>query len=349
MSFTRILSFSRSPMRIPSRRAVWLAVAGLLVFLATWAPASATNLLYVSLYYDTRIVSYDVDAGDGAAIAASRRIFATTRGNPTGQYVGTGPYGVTFDHQGNLYASIPYSHIINKFDPTGVYLGDITSPNFSLPNGMATDAAGNLYVANGSGNTISKFDPAGNYLATIGSSATLSGPYGLAFDAAGYLYASNGRRTTNFISAFDPAGNYSADHSLGADHLYTPIGLAFDAAGDLHVANYDGGYIATFDAAGKFQGAISTNNSRPYGLSIDNGGNLYVMHDLGRILKYDPSGALVTSWSVGDLGSLWGAFRYESSVPEIDPSSFGSALGLLVASLGLIERRVRSAGRIRRS
>ena len=127
MSFTRILSFSRSPMRIPSRRAVWLAVAGLLVFLATGAPASATNLLYVSLYYDTRIVSYDVDAGDGAAIAASRRIFATTRGNATGAYGGTGAYGVTFDHQGNLYASLPYSNIINKFDPTGVYLGDITS------------------------------------------------------------------------------------------------------------------------------------------------------------------------------------------------------------------------------
>ena len=82
MSFTRILSFSRSPMRIPSRRAVWLAVAGLLVFLATGAPASATNLLYVSLYYDTRIVSYDVAAGDGAAIAASRRRFRPLAGWP---------------------------------------------------------------------------------------------------------------------------------------------------------------------------------------------------------------------------------------------------------------------------
>lgn len=49
MSVTRFLSFSRSPMRIPSRRAGWIAIAGLLVFLATGAPASATNLLYVSL------------------------------------------------------------------------------------------------------------------------------------------------------------------------------------------------------------------------------------------------------------------------------------------------------------
>lgn len=64
-------------------------------------------------------------------------------------------------------------------------------------------------------------------------------------------------RTTNFISAFDPAGNYSADHSLGADYLNCPIGLAFDPAGDLHVANYDGYNIATFDAAGVFQGAIT--------------------------------------------------------------------------------------------
>lgn len=128
----------------------------------------------------------------GAAIAASGRIFARTTGGNV-PYENTGPYGVTFDHQGNLYASITYSNIINKFDPTGVYLGDITSPNLSGPIGMATDMAGNLYVANNFGNTISKFDPAGNYLATIGNTATLSGPYGLAFDAAGYLYASNGR------------------------------------------------------------------------------------------------------------------------------------------------------------
>lgn len=348
MSFTRILSLSRSPMRIPSRRAVWLAVAGLLVFLATGAPASATNLLYVSLYQENAIASYDVDADDGAAIAASGRIFARTTGGNV-PYENTGPYGVTFDHQGNLYASITYSNIINKFDPTGVYLGDITSPNLSGPIGMATDMAGNLYVANNFGNTISKFDPAGNYLATIGNTATLSGPYGLAFDAAGYLYASNGRRTTNFISAFDPAGNYSADHSLGADYLNCPIGLAFDPAGDLHVANYDGYNIATFDAAGVFQGAITQYINGAYGLNTDAAGNLYVMNGNGRVMKYDPSGAFLTSWQAGGYAPLWGAFRYESSVPEIDPSSFGSALGLLVASLGLIERRVRSAAWIRRS
>jgi hypothetical protein len=44
------------------------------------------------------------------------------------------------------------------------------------------------------------------------------------------------------------------------------------------------------------------------------------------------------------FSELTGELRFQNSsspVPEIDPTSFGSALTLLIGSLGLLERRAR--------
>ena len=43
----------------------------------------------------------------------------------------------------------------------------------------------------------------------------------------------------------------------------------------------------------------------------------------------------------GGISSIGNTFRQEVDVPEIDPSFFGSALALVIGSLGLVERRVR--------
>jgi hypothetical protein len=48
------------------------------------------------------------------------------------------------------------------------------------------------------------------------------------------------------------------------------------------------------------------------------------------------------------FSELTGLLRFDSNgapVPEIDPSSFGTALTLLIGSLGLLERRARRRSR----
>jgi len=311
-----------------SLRRDWAACLGLLL-LVVGSTAMASNLLYVSLD-NSSIVTFDATGSDGPAIAATRTLFATTSGVP---------YGLALDRSGNLYAAIAYANTINRYDATGTLQGTITS-HVSGPNGLALDGSGNLYAANYAGHTISKFDAAGSFLATIGGPDHLSQPYGLAFDAAGYLYASNGMLTTSFISAFDPAGAYSAARSIGSDHLDGPIGLVFDTAGNLHVANFNASNLATFNAREEFQGTITGHLTLPYGLARDAEGFLYAIN-LGSnsISKFDASGVFVTSWLAGGA-PIWGAFQ-PAAVPEIDPGSCGSALGLLLGWLGLLERRRR--------
>ena len=308
----------------------WLEICLGLLLVMVGLPVLAGNLLYVSLD-NSSIVTFDATGSDGAAIAATRTLFATTSGVP---------YGLVLDNSGNLYAAIAYANTINRYDATGTLQGTITS-HLSGPNGLALDRSGNLYTANYANHTISKFDPAGSFLATIGGPDHLSQPYGLAFDTSGYLYVSNGLLTTSFISAFDPSGAYSADRSIGSDHLDGPIGLVFDTAGNLHVANYNASTLATFNARKEFQGTITGNLTAPYGLTRDAEGFLYAIN-LGSnsISKFDASGVFVTTWLAGGA-PIWGAFQ-PVAVPEIDPGSYGSALGLLLGSLSLVDRRRRS-------
>ena len=87
-----------------------------------------------------------------------------------------GPWGLAFDRQGNLFASVSGDSTILKFKfgrfvVTSVF-ADSTSSGLSSPKGIAFDSLGNLFVANSGDGTILKL--ATNGQATIFATNLLS-------------------------------------------------------------------------------------------------------------------------------------------------------------------------------
>ena len=90
------------------------------------------------------------------------------RVSPTGADLGdfvtgfSGPEGIAFDAEGNLYVASFNSDIIQKYSALGADLGPFASLGLSASMfGIAFDASGNLYVANFAEHSIHKFSPAG--------------------------------------------------------------------------------------------------------------------------------------------------------------------------------------------
>ncbi len=107
------------------------------------------------------------------------------------------PFGLAFDHSGNLYVSNSdtNSNSIARITPAGV--GSIFAKNDILakPTGLAFDSADNLYVASFNNDLIEAIDPGGN-LSTyaqddVNAPTFLNGPIGLAMDQFDNLYAVN--------------------------------------------------------------------------------------------------------------------------------------------------------------
>ncbi len=96
-------------------------------------------------------------------------------------------------------------------------------------------------------------------------------PAGLAFDRLGNLYVANFlSNTIDRISADGSRTQFSSGISLKG-----PIGLAVDEVSNLYVANYNGGTVARISPAGVAT-VIATGLRKPYYLTLDHDGNLYV-------------------------------------------------------------------------
>jgi DNA-binding beta-propeller fold protein YncE len=78
----------------------------------------------------------------------------------------SGPTGIAFDHQGNVYVSDFYSSVATKYNPAGQVLLTI-SKSIAQPEGIAVDAHGNIYVSNQFANTVTVYDSSGNLIHTI--------------------------------------------------------------------------------------------------------------------------------------------------------------------------------------
>ncbi len=176
------------------------------------------------------------------------------------------PYGIAVDKHGNVFVADWERDMIKKISPDGKITafagngekgakdGQGTAAEFFLPEGLAVDQAGNLYVADCYNNMVRKITPEGMVSTLAGNPKKGSG------DGKG------------------KAASFSH-----------PDGLAVDRAGNVFVADVGnnkirkitpGGVVTTIAGAGKRgaqNGAGGTATFyRPFGLTIDKAGNLYV-------------------------------------------------------------------------
>ncbi|PIF78228.1 NHL repeat-containing protein [Variovorax sp. 54] len=196
--------------------------------------------------------------------------------------------------------------------------GNGTSATFFSPASTAVDAADNIYVIELAGAVVRKVTPAGDVTTLAGSgtagfadgtgtAAQFSQAYGIATDAAGNVYVADSGN--NRIRKITPggvvttlAGSGQAGATDGAGNsasFYEPGGLAVGSDGNVYVADTGNSLLRRITPAGVVStlagrpgvlgaqdgiGAAAT-FKRPYGVTVDAAGNLYVADTFGNLIR----------------------------------------------------------------
>jgi len=211
---------------------------------------------------------------------------------------------ITVDSAGNLYLWDTTHYSIRKVNPAGI-ISSVTATIGQLPeiqqgSGLGTDSAGNLYIADSQSYVVRKVD-------TSGVMTTIAG---------------NG---TAGIS-----GNNGSGSQATSVPICSPHGVVVDKAGNVYFGSSICGTVRKIDPSGALT-TFAGNGSpsflqTPWGLAIDNSGNLYVVDDgIGsRVYKVTPGGAITiiagngTSGFSGDGGPATSAQLFEARGVAVD-------------------------------
>jgi sugar lactone lactonase YvrE len=174
---------------------------------------------------------------------------------------------VAVDRTGNIYVLEGYD--VLKVTPDGVVTTVVLNLELNVPLGAAVDSVGNVYFTDTDNHTIGKATSSGVVTTLAGSAGQIGSVDGIG-SAARFWYPEG--------VAVDSAGNvYVADSGNDTIRKVTPAGVVTTVAGSA-------GVIGGADGIGS-----AAQFSRPFGIAVDSGGNLYVA-DFGndRITKGSP-------------------------------------------------------------
>ncbi len=209
-----------------------------------------------------------------------------TEGTKEGQF--TRPRGVTI---ADGHILVTDDHRLQKLTTDGVCVKSVgtndfgNSPTqFNSPTGITVHpTTGQIFVADYDNNRVQVFNNNLSHLRSI----TLKGnkqfqqPRDVALDNEGCLYVTDS--FNHCITKLTPKGQYSrrlGSDKLGPGHLYHPTSLAI--SDDLVYVSYGNNRVAVFDTNGTFLHCFGKTGSRegefdkPYGMTMDSLGNLYV-------------------------------------------------------------------------
>lgn len=233
--------------------------------------------------------------------------------------------------------------------------GPAASAQLSLPHGVAVDASGNLYIADVYNHRVRKVDTGGTITTVVGNggagysgdggpatAASLYWPVFVAIDAVGNLYITDSG--TASIRKVDASGiittiagngipGYSGDGGLATSASFNwPFGVVVDASGNVYIADLWNHRIRRVDTSGMVttiagngvsgysgDGGLATSASinAPYGIDIDDDGNIYIGdHYNGRIRKVDTAGIITTVAGGGSGGDGGPATAASLNGPE---------------------------------
>ena len=205
------------------------------------------------------------------------------------------PHGIAISLEGVVYVTDRWSHTIRKIELDGTVStfagiagvsgdqdGDQTIALFNEPWGLCVGPQGNIWVADTRNNKIRKITPEG------------------------------------MVSTVAGSGNYGTSNGIGAAATFgNPTGIEIDELGNIYVADHlthiirkidSFGFVTTLagkpyqigDADG-FGNQASFN--RPYGLTLDNEGNILVADEWNhKIRKITPAGEVTTVAGTGQVG-----------------------------------------------
>jgi sugar lactone lactonase YvrE len=246
----------------------------------------------------------------------------------TGAVNGTGtaasfwhPWGIAVDSSGNVYVADQLNAVIRKITTDGVVTtlagsagvygsadGIGTVASFFQPAGIAVDSTGSVYVADSGNNIIRKITSDG-VVTTLAGSEKVTGSTNGTRDAASFNSPEG--------VALDTYGNlYVTDSVNDLIRKITPLGVVTTLAGSAGVAGSANGIraVASFNT--------------PFGIAVDNSGNVYVADQVNNLIrKISSDGAVKTFAGTGAAGSANG---------DGTSASFNSPFGIAVDGSGTV-------------
>ena len=229
--------------------------------------------VYISQWGTSGGADNQVNSPGGIAIDSNNTVFVSDTGNnrineydSDGYFLSTVGWGVS-DGQSELQVCT-----------TGCRAGESGSGvgQFKSPLGVTVDNNGNLYVSDSENNRIQKFDENGAFIDIWGSETV--GPYG------GSAYS-------------------SADGEFSYPAL-----ISSDEQGNIYVADAQNSRVQKLSSNGAYLksiGGVKDGILYPYDVVSDSTGNFYAVSSgggeggTGKILKYDSSANLLSTWNYG--------------------------------------------------
>jgi len=180
------------------------------------------------------------------------------------------PRGMTVDASGNVLIADANNGRVQKFSPSGMFLGVIGTKGeglgeFREPSGVAVDSSGNIYVADTANNRMQKLTPDGTFVEEWkGPEPGFYGPRDISIGADNNIYVVDEGHAR--IVKLDTNGNMLAVWGARgtSDGQFSPTSVAVDANNDrVYVADPPNRRIEVFDTNGHFVANWSVPEWRP--------------------------------------------------------------------------------------
>jgi TonB family protein len=206
----------------------------------------------------------------------------------------SGPASVVVDTADNLFIAESGSNRVRKVGKDGTIStvagdgvpassgdgGPAASAQLSFPLGLAVDGKGNLYIADSGNNLVRRITTDG-IMTTVAGTPAAETIRGFSGDGGP---ATSAQLNLPFGVALDAAGNlYIADFGNARVRMVTPAGVITTVAGNgKQVSSGDGGP------------AMAAQLDAPWQVSVDQGGDLYIVESSGQRVRMVKQGEIST-------------------------------------------------------
>jgi len=237
-----------------------------------------------------------------------------------------------------IYVADGIGNRVEKFDINGNYLSQlgacasgacgtgIGNTAFNTPVGVAVDSQGNLWVVDDGNARISEFSSNGTFIQKWTANAA-NGRGAISVDSSGKVWLLYGYGNSGPLDQYNGSG--ALQKSVSPVNIN---GFAIDSSGNIWLSDFTNKQLKQYASDGttllQTVGSSGTGNGQfthPQQITIDSGGNIWVMDDATRVEEFSSSGTWMAS--LGGTASACSACLCTG--PSTCPTSIGSGNGQL--------------------